>query len=157
MATNLHLVVPEEEQSVAVIHDYFDFLKEKFDRDEHGSEDHRSLLDARRESAVTRYEEDGRFAVFERFHPDAPTVDEYRELWDLLDEYEQGLFEQAKIERALELLHTIERELADRAPITRDGSDRVVTETAIKRQFEIGPIAVCEFALEHGYGIFYDY
>lgn len=162
MAIAMHLYIPEEEHDKDVIENYFDYLVEKHQEVDPGDHDV-SRHNGMREYHLEKYRETGWVSIYHRGWPDYPATEAWEEFWDILEsEGEENhqtkpITDEETLRTLVELLKDMKEELKERGggPERSDGLEYTPEDREFG--FELGPIALIEFAIDEGYGIWMDY
>lgn len=147
MGSILDLIVPEQDQEEAVIRAYYEYVlkKKQTIRPDLGCDQVEDFVGY--QQATRRLEEGELFFVYETLSNrifsaiDGPA---FRAVFDLEGGYDNPVIDDpADIETLIDILRDAKAELIENPPADADWELSLETQS----------IALCEFALKHGYGI----
>lgn len=146
METYLYLVIPENSGDEIVIREFYRYILKKR-RETRPNRDHRPVEEMiGYQSAIETLEERDKFLVYEQLTTSViEAVD-----WDVVRE----VFADDEVPMSEERIVCNEEKLSRLVEILRDGKAQLQREQPgidWEISIEAGPIALCEFALEHGY------
>lgn len=155
MGTTLHLIVDPEDRDSAVIEEYYDYVVEKYERLDTDDTMKVEWINDRRTRHVNLFENEDNFTIFEYVPRGSGVNDAANKLFKMMHlMYEQADPDTAHGEETIaelvDVLQDIKEELKE---TSEESGTSEYTPDDREAQFETEPIAICEFALENGYGI----
>lgn len=159
MGEALFLDVPVEDQTESLIDEYYDYRRQKRDGLSATDDSEYETPESDRQTALDDFRETGTARLSESVPSDSASVDpHYDRIVDIFTDEGDGdpLAEPQRIERVRDHFRAIKVGLQamNGGPERTDGPSFTPADREI--QFETGPIALCEFALERGYGVSFD-
>lgn len=158
MGKRLFLDVAGADQTESLIDEYYDYRQQKRDGLSATDESALESPDPDRQTALDEFRETGTATLSAAIPSGSDSVDPHydRILEIFADEDDALLAEPDPIERVRDHLRAIKVGLQamNGGPDRPDGPSFTPADREV--QFETGPIALCEFALERGYGISLD-
>lgn len=153
MGRNLTLCVPESDRRSDFIRQFYDFSLAKSEQYNHPKIDYSQHLRDRRDREIARLETDGRFHIWLNVPRDFRWSSSWERLRDLAEtDREPRLVEGDELDKMISILRDIKQDLK-KAQQRGELSNNTYTPERWEVEMELGQIAMCEFAREHGYGV----
>jgi hypothetical protein len=156
MGRNLTLIVPEAAQTDQTIRQYYRCLLQKAEQYTHPEIDYSRHLESGRERALERYDTEDRFKLQMNMPREFRHSSAYERLRALSEtderDYQLRLVEGEELKQMISIFREIKSDVKEaqrRGELPRDS----YTSDHWEVEIELGQIAMCEFALEHGYGV----